>query len=93
VYYGSKENVLYLASDTGSWMTPALTPGVAGTASNSQCTLNAGSSSVSVAGANLTVNVALSFSGTVTGAKNVYLNGADADGKNTGWVKEGTWTP
>jgi hypothetical protein len=66
---------------------------VAGTASNSQCTLNAGSSSVAMAGNNLTLNVALTFSGTVAGAQNVYLYASGYSGLSSGWVKKGTWTP
>jgi sugar lactone lactonase YvrE len=94
VYYQPQGNHLYLANNAGTlWMTPALTPGGAGTASNTQCTLNAASSSVTTAGNNLTLNVALSFSGTVSGSQNVYLYAAGLSGQNSGWVKKGTWTP
>jgi hypothetical protein len=93
LYYQPQTNHLYLSNDTGYWMTtPALTPGVAGTASNSQCTLNAGSSSVSTAGNNLTLNVALSFSSEFIGPKNAYMY-AEANAQNSGWVMKGTWTP
>src|SRR6202034_3101370 len=49
-------------------------------------------SSFSTSGDNLTLNVALTFSGTFTGSKNVYMY---ARGKttNSGWVTEGTWIP
>ena len=93
VYYQPQGNHLYLANNAGAWITPALTPGVAGTASNSQCALNAGSSSVSTAGNNLTLSVALNFTGTVVGSKNVYLYAAGLSGLNSGWVKGGTWVP
>jgi hypothetical protein len=90
VYYKPQGNLLYLSNNAGTvWMTPALTPGVAGTASNSQCTLNAGSSSVATAGNDLTLTVALNF--TFAGTKNVYLYAAGMSGENSGWVKEGTW--
>jgi hypothetical protein len=98
VYYQPSANLLYLANDAGNaWITPALTPGVAGTASNSQCTLNAGSSSVTSAGNDLTLNVALSFTDSFAGAKNVYLyaaggTGGGGGGGNTGWVLAGTWS-
>ena len=93
VYYQPQGKHLYLANDTGDvWMTPALTPGVAGTASNSQCTLNAGSSSAVTAGNDLTLNVALTFNSTVIGSRNVYLYAAGLSGQSSGWVKEGTWT-
>jgi hypothetical protein len=92
VYYHPQAKLLYLYNN-GAWMTPGLTPGVAGTASNSQCTLNAGSSSVTTAGNDLALSVALTFSGTVVGTKNVYLYAAGLRGQNSGWVKEGTWVP
>ena len=93
VYYQPQGNHLYLANNAGAWITPALTPGVSGTASNSQCTLNAGSSSVTAAGNNLTLSAALSFTGTVAGTQNVYLYAAGLSGQSSGWVKEGTWSP
>ena len=93
VYYQPQANLLYLANNAGAWITPALTPGVAGTASNSQCTLNAGSSSVTMAGNNLMLNVALSFNSSFTISRNVYLYAAGFSGLNSGWVKEGSWTP
>jgi uncharacterized protein (TIGR03437 family) len=93
VYYQPQGNHLYLASNAGAWITPALTPGVAGTVSNSQCTLNAGSSSVSTAGNNLTLSVALSFNIAFAGSRNVYLNATGYSGLSSGWVKSGAWTP
>jgi hypothetical protein len=94
VYYQPQENLLYLANNAGlAWVTPALAPGAAATASNSQCTLNAGSSSVSTTGNDLTLNVSLSFTGTFAGAKNVYLYAVGISGQNSGWMMEGTWTP
>jgi Bacterial Ig-like domain (group 3)/FG-GAP-like repeat/Beta-propeller repeat/Divergent InlB B-repeat domain len=93
VYYQPQGNYLYLANNTGGWITPGLTPGVGGTVSNSQCTLNAESSSVSFVGNQLTLNLSLSFSGTFAGAKNLYLYAAGFSGQNSGWVKAGGWTP
>jgi sugar lactone lactonase YvrE len=93
VYYQPQGNHLYLANNAGAWMTPALTPGEAGMASNSQCTLNAAASSVAMAGNDLTLSVALTFSGAVVGSRNVYLYAAGLGGQNTGWVREGIWVP
>jgi hypothetical protein len=92
VYYEPQTNQLYLANNAGTWITPALTPGVAGTASNSQCTLNAGSSSVNTAGNKLTLNVALSFSSTFVGSRNLYMYASGLSGQSSGWVKEGSLT-
>jgi Bacterial Ig-like domain (group 3)/FG-GAP-like repeat len=93
VYYQPQGNHLYLANNAGVWITPALTPGVAGTASNSQCTLNAASSSVTMSGNNLTLNAALTFSGTVLGVRKIYLYGAGFSGQNSGWIWAGSWSP
>lgn len=94
VYYQPSGNHLYPATNSGNaWITPALTPGFAGTASNSQCTLNGGSSSVSTAGNDLTLRVALSFSNTFVGTKNIYLYAAKFSGQSNGWVMEGGWMP
>jgi hypothetical protein len=96
------ETFCILSNDAGSaWIMPGLTPRVAGTVSNSQCTLNAGSSSVSTPGVTggpiyyneLGLNVALTFNSTFTGLKNVYFYAAGYSGLNSGWVNDGTWTP
>jgi hypothetical protein len=52
-----------------AWMTPALTPGVAGSASNSQCTPNAGSTLAGTAGSDLILDVALTFNFSVVGPR------------------------
>jgi hypothetical protein len=39
------------------------------------------------------LSVALTFTGTFTGPKNVYLYAMGNNGLNSGWVKKGTWTP
>jgi len=93
VEYLKGPNTLYLLNDAGNaWMGP-LTPGVAGTQSNSQCTLDAGSSSVSGSGNTLTVTLRLTFSGSFTGTKNVYGEAVDNASRNSGWQTLGTWTP
>ncbi|MGA3026756.1 MAG: glycoside hydrolase family 44 protein [Bryobacteraceae bacterium] len=94
VYYSPQGNQLYLRNDAGTaWLAPALTPGGSGTLANSQCTLNASSTTVSVAGNSLTLNISVTFAGAVVGSHNVYLYASGLSGQNSGWVKEGTWTP
>jgi hypothetical protein len=94
VYYEPQTNQLYLRNNAGTeWLTPVLTPGGSGTVASSQCTLNAVSSTVSTAGNNLTLKVALTFSSTFVNSRNVYLYAAGLDGQNSGWIKEGSWTP
>jgi hypothetical protein len=84
---------MYLYNDAGTAvLTPGIAPGSSASVSNSQCTLAGTGSSFSASGDNLTLNVALTFSPSFTGRKDVFL---DAVGKvsNSGWVQKGTWTP
>jgi hypothetical protein len=93
VLYYPTTNRMFLYNDAGTGTLPqGLTPGVAGTVSNSQCTLNGGESSVSKSVDSLTLNSAISFSSSFTGSKKVYLYVAGSAG-NTGLIAEGTWTP
>jgi hypothetical protein len=94
VYYHPQANQLFLRNDSGSaWLAPGLTPGGVGSVANSQCTLNASSSSVSMSGNTLTLNVSVTFSASFAGARIVSLYASGLSGLNSGWVKEGTWTP
>jgi YVTN family beta-propeller protein len=92
VIYVLGTNQMYLYNDAGTGLSAGVTPGSVGSVSNSQCTLAGTGSSVTTSGNNVTLNVALTFTGTFTGQQNVYLY---AIGKtaNSGWLKKGTWTP
>jgi hypothetical protein len=92
VQYTPRTKTLYLEDDTGATLLGPLTPGVAGTVSNSQCTLNSGASSVSGSGNNLTVNVALTFQSKFAGLQQAYMYAIDFLGQHTaGWQDRGTW--
>ena len=89
--YSRASNTLYLQNDPATtWLGP-VTLGQSGTLQNSQCTLNAASSSVSGSGANLTVNLALSFQPTFSAAKNVYMEAYDGV-LDSGWKQYSIWT-
>jgi hypothetical protein len=90
VYYPRGLNELYLASDAGVWQGP-LPIGSTGTLQNSQCAINVGASSASMSGTTLTLNLALSFKSGFAGAKNVYMEVANAT-HDSGWSMHGTWT-
>ena len=91
VYYDQPTNALYLANDSASaWLGP-ISPG-SGALQNSKCTVNGSGSSISGSGTTLTLNLALTFQPTFTGAKNIFLYAQDSNGLNTGWVSMGTWT-
>ena len=92
--YIAASSSLYLMNDNGSsWMGP-LTIGQPGTLQNSQCTLNAGASSASGSGTNLTVNLALTFQPGFTGLKNNFMIADDVvNNLTSGFQNRGTWTP
>jgi uncharacterized membrane protein len=81
---------VYLANNSGSFTSSRLIGG-AGTLQNSQCSLNAGASSVSLSGNTLTVNLALTFTASFAGTQNIYAYGQNAT-VGSSWVTEGTWT-
>ncbi|MGA3025911.1 MAG: S53 family peptidase [Bryobacteraceae bacterium] len=89
--YSQSTNHLYLYTDSGGALTGPVTPGVAGTLSNGQCTVNAGSSSVSGSVDTLSLDLAVSFTVPFAGLKNVYGYAADDGGLNSGWQALGTW--
>jgi len=66
-----------------------VTLGQATTVQNSQCTVNAATSSASGSGTNLTLNLALTFQVSFSGSKNVYMD--VYDGTDSGWSQKGTW--
>jgi len=93
VYYSPGTKLISLYDNAGTaFMSPSITPGSSATVSNNQCTLNGTGSSVSTSGDDLTLTVSLTFSGTFTAQKNVYLY-AGGKSSNSGWTLEGTWTP
>jgi hypothetical protein len=91
LYYNVAANLISLAQDSGTAWTTA-TPGAATTLQNSQCSLNAAGTSVSLNGNTLTLNLAMTFQLSFAGAKNVYMYSADVSGSNSGWLQRGAWT-
>jgi len=83
-------NTLYLGDDAARvWMGP-IQAGSGATLQNSQCVLNASTSSASGAGNMLTVRFAFSFASGFGGTKNTYLNVFGSTG-TPGWQQQGTW--
>jgi hypothetical protein len=93
VWYYPASNLMYLENNAGSGLSAGIAPGSGSTVSNNQCTLAGTGSSYTPSGNNATLVVALTFTGTFTGQKNVYLYAIDTNGTNTGFVPAGTWTP
>jgi subtilase family serine protease len=92
VFYYPASNALYLKNNANNGVIGPLTPGSLSSLSNSQCILAGAGTSVSTSGNTLTVNFALTFTGTFNGSKNVYL-GANSANASSGWVELGSWAP
>ena len=89
--YATAANQLYLYNDAGTgWVSPA-TVGAAGTLSNSQCSINMATASVTKSGTNLTLNLPMTFAAAYAGAKNTYMY-AGGSTANSGWQTMGNWT-
>jgi Metallo-peptidase family M12 len=90
--YGPPTNGLYLLNDARTaWMGPVKL-GSSGSLSNSQCSVNMPASSASGSGTTLTVDLALSFTPSFAGTKNIYLYALDKANADSGWQTKGTWT-
>src|SRR5437764_834463 len=89
--YIPSSNAIYLVNDDGSgWFGP-VTPGTTQAVHNGQCTVSGGQSSVSSSGNVLTLNLAVSFSSSFAGPKNIYSWVQDNAGADSGLQTVGTW--
>jgi len=89
--YSSGANLIYLLNNAGTGLAGSITPGQAGTASNSQCTIASGGT-VTVAGASLTVPATVTFGATFGGLKNAWGYALSSGGSNSGFVLMGSWS-
>jgi hypothetical protein len=89
VTFNRAQNTLALLTDSGAQPAGTITPG-SGSQQNTQCTLGGATSSVSIAGNSLTLNLGLSFLSAFAGSKNVYLQATGTPG-STGWQQQGVW--
>jgi sugar lactone lactonase YvrE len=92
VIYLPATNMFNLVLDSGIGST-GIVAGNPGHISNSQCTLSGAGSSATVSGNTLTLSMALTFSSSFTGSKNVYLDAIENSNATSGWQQLGTWTP
>jgi hypothetical protein len=90
----SSSGYLYLVDDAGDGGYVSGTPKPfpsSGIVQNSQCTIDAGASSVSANGNTLTVTLAITFASGFAGNRIVYV-AARTGTHNSGWQPLGTWT-
>jgi hypothetical protein len=90
--YSRAGGTVSLANDAFTAFAGSLTPGLAGTVSNSQCQLDGPSSSVTLSGNNAILNLAVAFSPSFAGAKLSYVHAVDIHGLTRGWQGRGAWT-
>jgi hypothetical protein len=83
---------LYLVDDAGDggYVGPPIQLSSGGSLHNSQCTINTVGSSASASGNSLTLNLAMSFSGSFAGNRIFYLAARDSGTGNSGWKAGGT---
>jgi probable HAF family extracellular repeat protein len=90
LYYNRPAAQLNMLNDAGTtWM-----PGTLGSGAvlqNSQCAVALTSSSVTLIGNTLTLNLSMSFKSAYPGAKNVYMYATNGT-INSGWQDRGDWT-
>jgi hypothetical protein len=68
------------------------TPGAATTLQNSQCSVNMATTTVTLNGNALTMNLPMTFKPAYAGAKNIYMYDSDVSAANSGWQQKGAWT-
>ena len=90
-YHERATNRVYLINDAGT----AWSYNVLGTNSvlrNSYCAVNLASSSVSISGSVLTLNLSMTFRSTFNGGKTIRMFANAAGGLYSGWQDRGSWT-
>ncbi|HZU25955.1 MAG TPA: hypothetical protein VFA04_10555 [Bryobacteraceae bacterium] len=92
VSYIASVNRFYLLSDDGTRWVGSVAAGGSGTLTNSQCTLNAATSTASPSGSTLTVTLDLTFTPTFGGTKQAWAYVLDGEGEHAGWTDVGAWT-
>ncbi|MDQ6701083.1 MAG: Ig-like domain-containing protein, partial [Acidobacteriota bacterium] len=91
-YYLPASKALYLYNDAGTAVTGPLTPGLAGTLSNGQCTIDGPTSSAVGAGNTLSLTLSVAFSSSFKGLQTLFGYAADNSNLNSGWRTLGSWT-
>jgi hypothetical protein len=79
-----------LSDNAMAWQSATL--GTAIVLQNSQCLVNAATTTAELNGFTLTLNLTMLFQPAFQGTKNVYLRALDTSGTNGGWQQLGAWT-
>jgi uncharacterized protein (TIGR03437 family) len=93
VKYAPGTGLFTLVADDGNNVAGTTAPGSSTNVSNSQCTLNAASSSATGNGNNLTLVVVLTFSASFGGQRHIWMQASDYNNLSTNWLVFGVWFP
>ncbi len=93
IKYAPATGLFTLIADDGSSVAGSTAPGSSANISNSQCTLNAASSSATGSGNTLTIVAALTFSASFTGQRHIWMQAVDYNNLSTNWLVYGVWFP
>lgn len=88
--WDGNRNTISLAYDNPAIGQTPFAPGANGIAINSQCTMNAANSTVTVSATQVMITLDLTFNSTFFGPKNIYMIAAEG-AVNSGWSTVGTW--
>ena len=91
-YFLMGSNQLALVNDAGNGVAGVLTPGSAGTMSNSQCSIDGPTSSAVGSGNTLALTLAVTFKASFSGTQTFYGLAVDDANLYNGWKTLGTWT-
>jgi hypothetical protein len=91
LYYEASTNRIWLANNQATGWSSAK-PGSGTTLQNSQCSLNAGGTSVAISGNTLKLSVPITFKAAFAGTRTLYLYAQDKPGLSSGYRALGTWT-
>ncbi len=93
VKYAPAAGAFTLIADDGSSIVGTTTAGSATSLANSQCTLNAATSSATGSGNTLTIVASLTFSASFAGQRHIWMQAVDYNNLSTNWLVYGVWFP
>ena len=92
VRYDSRRRAIQVMDDAATGFSQRSQIGVAGVASNSQCSVDAGRAQALVSNDRLTLVLPISFTSAFAGDRKIFLYAIDRGGAGARWIEAGEWT-
>ncbi|MEK9185165.1 MAG: hypothetical protein AAB863_00115, partial [Patescibacteria group bacterium] len=93
ILWDKATNQVFLRNDADTtWGVGRMLGGSSPPLSNSQCTMNVETSSITTSGNDLTFNIALSFNPSFAGLKEIWMYAGNSGGQHSGWQLRGNYT-